>query len=475
MNASNERPRRESGFSLIELLIAMLIAIEILVAAAIAFDVHNRAAVVQTQITDLQQSLRVAQYDMARLTRMAGRGGLPVRQRYDPANPTSPPASALRWYPSLAIEVRNNVTGDERYIALGNPNSPRAIEGTDILTVRGCFANPVYQLQPSAFVPTDSDGDKLADGAVSFVIENRSVAGIRQPLAPLIETLSGDAAAPTMIFMSPVSRQTFGVGRVTAISPNTGDPDQATVTANVTPEDATNNPGSTLNPVIPRPAPLNDFVRGMPAEMTAALACLLEEYRFYVREVFEVPGDANSLRPRLTRARFEPGTERPFGDDTANFSLDLADGVFDLQVALGFDSDFPNGGSATPGSFDDDLDFLGEDDVIFEAARGSTGTAPDDWLFNRPGDDPNDLTWRQHRFQTRSAEEDVRLYYARLTTIARTSRPDPVYQAPDFDADAGDWIEDHNYDEMPAREFKSEWNRKFRRRMLTTVVDLRNI
>ena len=74
MNRPAPSTRSESGFSLIELLIAVLIAIEILVAAAIAFDVHNRAAVVQTQITDMQQSLRVAQHDMARLLRMAGRG-----------------------------------------------------------------------------------------------------------------------------------------------------------------------------------------------------------------------------------------------------------------------------------------------------------------------------------------------------------------------------------------------------------------
>ena len=39
-------------------------------------------------------------------------------------------------------------------------DSPKALDGTDILTVRGCFANSVYQLQPNAFVPVDSDNDQ---------------------------------------------------------------------------------------------------------------------------------------------------------------------------------------------------------------------------------------------------------------------------------------------------------------------------
>ena len=76
-------PSSQAGFSLVELLIAMLIGVQILIAAAIAFDFNNKLAITQTQITDLQQSLRVAQHDMSRLVRMAGRGNLPLAQRPD--------------------------------------------------------------------------------------------------------------------------------------------------------------------------------------------------------------------------------------------------------------------------------------------------------------------------------------------------------------------------------------------------------
>jgi Tfp pilus assembly protein PilW len=110
-------PRRERGFSLIELLVSMFIAIQIVIAAAIAFDVHNRMAQVQTQITDLQQSLRVAQYDIVRLVRSAGRGGLPMD--LDP-DAVYDPAATIPELRGRAIEVRNNVTGDERHIAAGD-------------------------------------------------------------------------------------------------------------------------------------------------------------------------------------------------------------------------------------------------------------------------------------------------------------------------------------------------------------------
>ena len=63
----------------------------------------------------------------------------------------------------------------------------------------------------------------------------------------------------------------------------------------------------------------------------------------------------------------------------------------------------------------------------------------------------------------------------RITTIARTQRPDPNYQAPDFDATVGtDLVEDHDYDQAPANQFKTQDARKYRRRMLTTIVSMRN-
>jgi hypothetical protein len=199
--------------------------------------------------------------------------------------------------------------------------------------------------------------------------------------------------------------------------------------------------------------------------MSASFVCALEEYRYYVRENFSVPADpASKMIPRLSRARMIPGTETPFGDDAANLSLDLAEEIIDLQVALGIDTDFDLDGAA-PGSFDDDTDSEGNDDVLYEgldnAARGT-----DDWLWNSTEDDTTDAQY--------AAAGD--LINVRISTVGRTGRPDRGYSAPDFDPVAGsDLVEDNDYDDAPAEIWKQGENRLHRRRMLQTVVDMRNM
>src|SRR5580692_5137300 len=69
---------RERGFTIIEMTIALFVTAEVILAGLALFDFHNKLARVQTQVSDMQQSLRVAQYDLVRMTRMAGRGGFPA-------------------------------------------------------------------------------------------------------------------------------------------------------------------------------------------------------------------------------------------------------------------------------------------------------------------------------------------------------------------------------------------------------------
>jgi len=464
-----ERASGSAGFTIVELVLTMLIVVEILIGAGIAFDVHNRMARIQTQITDMQQSLRIAQYDMTRLVRMAGRGGLPAE-----INPTaifntadSPPVLG-----GLAIEIRNNVGGTvnadpDRHIARGDNDSPEAVAGTDILIVRGCFSTPVYNLNEATF-DWDPDGDGTA-GPTTLTLLNPGPTSIPQSLVPLKEeeTALGGALQGTMSLMSPENRQTYGLGQIQAAAFIGPDEDPTQVDMNL---------------VLNTPSPLNPFntllappVRQFPPQMTTALACLLEEYRYYVREEYEVPGDATSeMRPRLARARFEPGTELPYRNDPENFRLDLADGIFDLQVALGFDSDFPSPNPATtPGAFEDDIDTIGVDDQIFEAPFGDATRATDDWLYNSPDDDPSDAQWVQHRFPGNT--KPVQLRAVRITTLARTARPDPSYNSPDLDGQAGtELIEDNDYTQAPADRFRTGNDLKYRHRTLVTIVEPRN-
>jgi hypothetical protein len=472
----------ERGFSVIELVVALLISVEILIGAAVAFDVHNRIAHVQLQVTDMQQSQRIAQYDLVRAIRTAGRGGLPLDLApaaiFDP-NPPSPEAVQLR---GLALEVRNNVSGDETYIARGDNTSPKALSGTDILTVRGCIATSLYSADLDGLQPSTADATvhqrtltlKSRDSSVETEI-HQSLDGLK---AELDNYTAGGGYFGQMIIVGSEGRTVYGVGDITAVDEGSY-PDQLVLTLSTTNIDATSpTPRSPLNPLD------DDAIAGhrsFPDSLSSVLACYLEEYRYYVREEYQIPGDATSgLHPRLSRARFEPGTELPYLNDTSNLKLDLADEIIDLQVALGLDTDYCEGCSigTSAGALDDDTDVLGPDDVIWEdtAAGGSPGA--DDWLYNSSSDLPlTDTLYVTHggTFQPGAA---VKLYFVRVTTVARTTKGDPTYIAPNFSnaLDSGsDSIEDHNYNSGSAAVFKAGDNRKFRHRVLTTVVAPRNV
>jgi len=450
----------EQGFSILELVIAMAIAVEVLLAAGVIFDVHNRMAVVQTQITDMQQSLRISQYDMVRLLRMTGRGGLPTNFTVNPG----PPARLL----GAAIEVRNAVSAsdDSNQLAVGR-DEPRAVEGTDILTLRGCISTPLYQVAGSGV-----DFQMVTPTTATITLSNPSPVGIPQCLRPMAEQLpanGGPGLTGPMILGSPRDRSLVYVGQITGVGGSSGDPMDCAADAD--PSSLTIN--LDLQP--------NVFSAGAfdPA-MGVALVCQLEEYRYYVREgeANVGPDSVEIAQPRLSRARMVPGTELPWANDAANLQLDIADGIFDLQVAMGFDSDYPATDNSTRGAFGDDTDNLGTDDTVFEGEAGNDAARQaDDWLYNTPGDRADDIQWRAHQFPGNTVNP-VDLLYVRMTLAARTARPDPRFEAEDVDGnpnDGRDFLEDNDYENPPASAFREGVNRNFRHRVLQTLVDLRNL
>jgi len=458
-NWAPEPRAAERGFTLVELVVSLLVAVEILIAGAIVFDVHNRMAVIQTQITDMQQSLRISHYEMVRMLRMAGRGGLGAVFTADPG----PPVRLV----GTVIDVRNNVeeADDTNQVAVGT-DQPRARPGTDILTVRGCITTSLYQIAGNGI-----DFNMIDATTAQVTLSNPSPLGIPQCLAPLAEQLpdnGGSGLSGPVVIGSSRDRSTFHVATDMQFASSNGDPldcsdDAAPSTMTLTISFSAN----TFSPNAFDPA------------MGPALICQLEEYRYYVRDIESDIGANTFQQPRLSRARMQPGTESPFANDATNLQLDIADGIFDLQAALGFDSDYPSASPAnpgTPGSFGDDLDNLGDDDLVFEG-EDADEMAADDWLFNTPDDDPTALEWRAHQNPVNSTNP-VDLLYVRLTLAARTAKPDPQYVATDMDGidgDGVDFIEDNDYTQAPSLEMKEGLNRNYRRRVLATVVDLRNL
>ncbi|HXO21703.1 MAG TPA: prepilin-type N-terminal cleavage/methylation domain-containing protein [Thermoanaerobaculia bacterium] len=422
------RPESQRGFTLIELLVVLVVIGQIFVLIVMLFDFSTKLSHVQTNVAEMQQSLRVAQYDTVRLIRMAGRGGLPVG--IVPASPSV--------FQGVAVAVSDNVPNNTKITTTAG--APFVVPGTDILTIRGVLSNPVWQLDVSA-----NSGSFQVDSATTghLVVQNVHD-GVVQDLSALKNAVQNGILEPLIL----VSATDPSVYAVVELDPNTSDvsdPTQFTIHFKISGQPRSVGylalcPGGTF------PATLN--ANGSQVVQVG----ILEEYRIYVRQDYSAPltgnvvTDASNLGSKLARARVFPNSNDPYGPEgnaanVNNLSLDVADNITDLQVALGFDS-------ANAGSID-----AGTSTTITETADGSN----DDWLFNGPSDLPvNPATWN-----------NTSLYYVRLSTLARTDRPDVKYLAPPLLK-----IEDRSYSGSP---FNQGNNLMFRRRLLQTVVNLRSL
>jgi type II secretory pathway pseudopilin PulG len=418
--------RSQAGFTVIELTVSMLVLVVVLLGMLSLFDFTNRLTSVQTNVADMQQSLRIAQQDVVRTVRMAGRGPIPLGL---------PPAGT-------AVAVWNQVPTGTR---IGGAGTPLAVPASDILAVRGVFSSPIYQVNaalPGAFTIAESGG--VFTGNV--VVGKTTPTSIPQDLAALRDALLSaqeDAARPRERLLL-VSSHNPAIWGIVELDPtgSSVDADEARLRFRSVPADD--------------PAYF-DLSAGSLADITSvAFVGILEEHRFYVREAFEAaPNGTQDLASRFSRARVFPGTDRPWrgrGDDPGvgdadhpSWRMDVADNIVDLQVALAFDS--PRGG----GRITDDEDTAGNDDRIFESADG----ADDDWLFN-DGQPVNPVQWANQQ-----------LYFIRLTTLGRTDRRDPGYQSPQIVQ-----LEDHD---LTASRFNDRTDRMFRYRPLQTLIDMRNL
>lgn len=415
-----DAPRsRQAGFTVVELAVSLLVTVILILGILAIFDFANRLSRVQSNVSDMQQSMRVSLQSAVRLMRMAGRGGLPLG---------TPPAG-------LGLAVSNNVPADTR---IGGPLTPLVLEGTDVVTVRGVFSNPIWQVNsanPASFTLTNGVG-----GPVSGTVQLASATptGILQDREVLRQAVT-NGAPEALVLVSPRDASIYAVVELDPVTSVVTDPNLYTIGFRIV--------GGTHTAEY---LPLSSG-GGWPADLTsAAFVGLLEEYRFYVRD----QRDGADLAPRFSQARVFPNTQDPHRSDNLplanpelhpSWSRDIADNILDLQVALGFDTAM-GGGAMT----DDDTD-SGDDDRIFESADGRD----DDWLYN---DDQafNPAPWNGRQ-----------LYFVRLSVLARTDRRDPQHQSAVVDR-----VEDHDL----ATGFLNQRNeRMYRRRLLQTVIDMRNL
>jgi type II secretory pathway pseudopilin PulG len=399
---------RQSGFSLAELLVSLLVTSMVLVGTLTLLNFSSRVARVQGHVTDMQQSLRIAQYDLVRTVRMAGRGPLPAGNLPD----------------GFAVAVRNNVPAGE---TLGGPGTPAVLAGTDVLTVRGVFDTPIYRVQPAAAGSFRLDGA----GGGTVTIQAQEPANVPQDLTHIRNAIA--AGRPEALLL--VSPENAGLYAVVELNPaaSLAGPTQVTVGFRITGGVHTASYG-TFSPAGPGTFP--------PNLASVAFVGLLEEHRFYVRdERAQGPDGGPDLVPRLARARIYPGTNAPWAGTPQSWRIDIADNILDLQVALGLDT--PAGGCTVQA-----------DEANCSIAETANG-ADDDWLYNSDQDAAG-VGWA-----------GLPLHYVRLTTLARTDRRDLKYQAPLLAR-----LEDHGFAGSPLNDPRE---RLYRRRVLQTVIDMRNL
>lgn len=423
--ASARRHRRMAGFTMAELMVTLVVFSVVVIGMLMMFDMNSRIARVEGHTAEMQQALRMAQQDLVRNVRMAARGGLPAA--------LFPEGTYLgRELPlGLAVEVANNVAANTRIA--GSALAP-VLAGTDVLTIRGIFST-LYQSNPAGagFKLQDTNGDGSPDKG-TLTLSNVSPTGVPQDLRSVAEAIGRTTPAKpeAYLLVSPLDDAVFALVEIdpAASSINTS----GSAITSVTLAFKTRNTYSAISPG-----------GSFPTAMTSvAYSGVLEEYRYYIRD--QRTGTAQEgLEPRLARARLYPGTDIPYGDDTENLHEDIADNIFDLQVALGVDTD--GNESVTEGT---------------DTATRKT----DEWLFNEVGDATTKATWNG------TATTPRRLYYVRLTTMARTDRRDPQ---PRWQAPALGQFEDKDFTQSPYNAFNSATERKFRRQFLQTVVDLRNL
>ena len=413
---------REAGFTIVEMTVSLLVTVVLILGVLALFDFANRLSRVQTNVSDMQQSLRVSLQSAVRLVRMAGRGGLPLGTM---------PAG-------LGLAVRNNVPAGTR---IGGPLTPLVLEGTDVITVRGVFTTPLWQINsadPTSFTLANGPGGPVS-GTVRVLPSTPT--GILQDRSAL-KAAFDNQTPEALVLVSPRDANIYAVVELDPVTSNFSGTDGWTIGFRIA-------SGTHTAQYLPL-----SRGGGWPADLTsAAFVGLLEEYRFYVRDIRE----GTDFAPRFSQARVFPGTEvphrtdhkdRPFLPNPENhesWARDIADNVLDMQVALGFDSAL-GGGAMTDDEGDD-----GDDDRIFESADGLS----DDWLYNDSGAfTPGNWNGRQ-------------LYFVRLSILARTDRRDPQHASPEVDR-----IEDHD---LAANALNQRTERMYRRRLLQTVIDMRNL
>ena len=430
--ASRRSPDR--GFTLVEMIVVTLLLLIAMLGLLAVFDASARINKSETDVADAQGAVRYGIYQMTRVIRMAGSGGLYVTQAVlNAADPNMPGISVPSLGKSYNNVPANTTVTDQTGTAI------KVRPGTDMIEIRGVILSPLLgfdqQTGCSAGCVTNSDAITVLPTAGDLLIgQHVNDDPAQRPQFAAIDayTASITGAANSMFVIvvdgntdlhvgcSDVSPQ--GVQRWPQPAYNIGTlTSKTTLTTVQTPRvfsaGADFTTGSDL-----------ELDREMPS-LTGGVAIpiakprrvgILDDILFFVA-MLPVATDPLGQHPYLAQ-----GVRR--GD---HFEVTpLADDVEDLQIAYGVDTNNDNAITrSTPPNppFDPDPNF-------------STVAGDDEW---RPNTQPvgSETPFTETDFQSQNPYVDghpgvppaahcPRLHGVMVSLLAKAHDPDPTYKGP---------------------------------------------
>lgn len=455
---SSRRPS-ERGFTLIEMIVVSLLLLMAMLGLLAVFDASARINKNETDVADAQGSVRYGVYQMTRVIRMAGTGGLYVTQAVLNHNDAELPGIL----PTGTFSF-DNVAGVSVEDADGGPPIP-VKDGTDMIEIRGVILSPLVgfaesggcngcqgtqPLQSAAVVGNASIGFHQNDDATNrpqFAAIDDYTADVTaaKPMLVIVEgtnEIHGGCGAVrgTELRLSSYPQFDYNVGLLTAPTDMVGSSTFGSVDFGGTTGPRFNIELPSLTPGQPAGPMDNGAVRR---------AGILDDILFFIGT--DPVNDPTGLHPFLAQ-----GIRR--GD--AFEITRLADDVEDMQVAYGLDLNNDQAVSrlCPPGAGDDDPNV-------------SIAANCDEWRPNvgAPGDElpPDDAEFQtQDPFvsthDAAGGRHCPRLHAVMISLLAKAKDPDPTYLGP-----AAKGYKIMNSSATPV-------TGNYRRRVQTLKVNLRN-
>jgi len=414
--------RRDSGFTLIEMIVVTLLLAIAMLGLLAVFDASARINKNETDVADAQGAVRYGVYQMTRVIRMAGSGGLFVTQ-------------AVLNHADAGMDgvlprgnSYDNAAGGLTVQPTNGPNYA-VRPGTDMIEIRGVINSPLIGFD-------DQSGCNPCTGSVSVnvlpitgngligqhvnndpakrpqfaAIDAYTATAPAHPMFVLVEEAKNDlhtSCADGAVGVSRYPQMAYNVGVITAqtqlVSSNTFGPVDF---------------GGTLGPRFNTELPSGSSEPAIPIH-TVRRAGILDDIIFFVAPdpAINAPADAVN-HPALWQ-----GTRRG-----AVFEVErLADDVEDMQIAYGVDADDNGSVTRDPGcgltADDPDPNF-------------STTDGCDEWVPNGAGEGPLDDFQFQSQDPFASGHTATqgrhcpRLHGVMISLLAKSRDPDPTYHGP---------------------------------------------